>query len=71
MTTGEFFYAYASFYPQELDFIIQLNVRDEGGCLVVLETMSQEGQGDEEIFNFIGDELLVEKELSVRRSEVI
>lgn len=68
---GRVFYAYASFYPQELDLIIQLNNLEDGNCLVVAEIMNQEGKEDEEIFNFVGEEFSLEKELSVRRDELI
>ena len=68
---GRVFYAYASFYPQELDLIIQLSRLEDGDCQVVAEIMDQEGKGDEEIFNFVDDWFSLEKELNARRDELI
>jgi hypothetical protein len=68
---GRVFYGYASFYPQELDLIVQLSKHGEENYLVAAEIMNQEGQEDEEIFNFVGDAFSVEKELNARRDELI
>lgn len=68
---GRVFYGYASFYPQEFDLIIQLSNHGEENYLVVAEIMNQEGQEDEEIFNFISNEFSLKKELNARRDELI
>ncbi|WP_295988661.1 hypothetical protein [uncultured Variovorax sp.] len=68
---GWVFYAYVSFYPQEMDLIIELKKTEGKGYLVVAEAMNQEGQEDEEVFNFLGDEIFVKKELNTRREELI
>lgn len=68
---GRVFYGYASFYPQELDLIIQLSKNKGEDYLVVAEIMNKEGREDEEIFSFSGDESFLKNELNARRDELI
>ncbi|WP_155736593.1 hypothetical protein [Variovorax paradoxus] len=68
---GRVFYGYASFYPQELDLIIQLSKHEKENYLVAAEIMNQEGQEEEEIFNFASDEFSLKKRLNACRDVLI
>ena len=68
---GKVLYGYASFYPQELDLIIQSSKNEKESYLVAAEIMNQEGKEDEEIFNFSGDAFILKKKLNAHRDELI